>query len=97
MEVITRHGTAPNSTRVTYIFDNDGSITVPFTSSARNSAKITSGKVAWPESAELANGRAGSTRILVPGPDIEGRKTHADAHMSRCRATEREVKVPAGT
>ena len=97
MEVInSATGSALNSTRVTYIFHNDGSITVPFTQFGSNSAKITSGKVAWPDSAELADGQPHNS-TLVLALDIEGRKMHATAHVTVQGHGMQTVKVPAGT
>jgi hypothetical protein len=89
-------GTTLKSTRVTYIFHNDGSITVPFTQFGTNSAKITSGKVAWPDSAELADGQPHHS-TLVLALDIAGRKIHATAHVTVQGHGMQNVKVPAGS
>jgi hypothetical protein len=89
-------GSALKSTRVTYIFHNDGSITVPFTQFGSGSAKITSGKVAWPDSAELADGQPHHS-TLVLALDIEGRQIHATAHVTVQGHGTQTVTVPAGT
>jgi hypothetical protein len=89
-------GSAVTSSKATYIFNNDGSVTMPFTQFGSSTAKITSGKVVWPGSAQLADGQPHNSTIVL-ALDIAGRKVHATAHVTVQGHGTQTVKVPAGT
>jgi hypothetical protein len=89
-------GTTNKPITVTYLFNSDGSITVPIGQLAGGIVKIKSGSIAWPSEADLNSGQPHSS-TLVFDATIAGRTTHVTAHVTVQGGGSQTVTVPAGT
>jgi hypothetical protein len=97
MEVLNNAtGTATTKSTLSYIFNSDGSITVPFTQIGGGSVKVLSGRIVWPSASELASGQQEHSTLTFMVTE--------DGHVSRVtsRVTvqgkgSQTVTVPAGT
>jgi hypothetical protein len=81
---------------VTYLFNSDGSITVPLGQLAGGTVKIKSGSVVWPSEAVLDSGQPRTT-TLVFDTTVAGHTDRVSAHVTVQGAGSQTVTVPAGT
>jgi len=84
------------STRVTYIFHSDGSITVPVSEFLSGAVKVTSGSVVWPSQSELASGQPQSSTLTL-SVTSDGQVSNATVHVTISGGGMQSVTVPAGT
>jgi hypothetical protein len=83
-----------------YIFNSDGSITVPFsqfnTGSTSATVKLISGSVFWPPAAQIASGQAQQSTLAIDYT-VAGHPQRVDAHVTVKGDGTGTVTVPAGT
>jgi hypothetical protein len=89
-----------NHTSAYYIFESNGSISVPFSqfSSADSSTdiKLISGGIFWPPASQLASGQATHSTLKIEYV-LNGKEQKVDAHITVKGAGTQTVTVPAGT
>jgi hypothetical protein len=83
-------------TRLTYIFHDNGSITVPVSQFGGQDVKLESGSVFWPSAAQLASGRP-QHFTLVFDATIAGQTLREVSHVTVRGGASRDITVPAGT
>lgn len=87
----------PNTpTTLSYQFNTDGSIEVPYAQVGGNTVTIKSGGIVWPSRAELATGQP-HTSTLVLQIKVAGRSVTVQAHVTVKGGGTASVTVPAGT
>jgi hypothetical protein len=96
MQVSTGLTGAEKPITVTYLFNSDGSITVPIGQLAGGIVKIKSGSIVWPSEAVLESGQP-HTSTLVFDTSIAGHTDHVSAHVTVQGGGSQTVTVPAGT
>jgi hypothetical protein len=89
-------GVPATPTMLTYQFNSDGSIEVPYAQVGNNTVTIKSGGIVWPPRAQLATGQP-STSTLVLQIKAAGQNVTVDAHVIVKGAGTQSVTVPAGT
>jgi hypothetical protein len=78
----------------TYVFHNDGSISVPFGSLAGSDVKVVGGSgVYWPSVADSAPGTSRKSTLRLVGSSVG----HVTAHITVTSGGAKTVTVPAGT
>jgi hypothetical protein len=93
---VTESADATAPTSLTYVFHDDGSITVPVTQFGNGTVKLKSGSVVWPSSAQLASGVA-QHFTLVFQATVAGTSLREVARVAVKGGASRSVTVPAGT
>jgi hypothetical protein len=96
MQVSTGLTGTAKAVTVTYLFNSDGSITVPIGQLAGGIVKIKSGSIVWPSVAAL-DSRQPHTSTLVFDATIAGHTDHVSAHVTVQGGGSQSVTVPAGT
>jgi hypothetical protein len=81
---------------VTYVFHNDGSITVPATEFGSEGARLVSGRIVWPSAAQLASGQPYHS-VLVFKIASSGLNAKVTGHVTVRGDGSQTVTVPAGT
>lgn len=89
-------GLPTTPTTLTYQFNSDGSIEVPYAQVGNNAVTITSGGILWPPRAQLATGQP-HTSALVLRIKVAGRNVTVHAHVTVRGGGTASVTVPAGT
>lgn len=89
-------GLPTTPTALTYQFNSDGSIEVPYAQVGNNAVTIKSGGIVWPPSAELATGQP-HTSALVLQIKAAGHTITVRAHVTVQGGGTQSVTVPAGT
>ncbi|HEY1640409.1 MAG TPA: hypothetical protein VGG35_06965 [Streptosporangiaceae bacterium] len=78
----------------TYVFHDDGSISVPFGSLAGSDVKVVGGSgVYWPSVADSAPGTTRKSTLRLVGSSVG----HVTAHITVTSGGSKKVTVPAGT
>jgi hypothetical protein len=88
-------GGKPTRTKFSYIFNSNGSITVPLTQFG-STLKLISGSIQWPSSADLAAGQANHSTLVFSISEA-GKVVHVTAHVTVKGDGTQSVTVPAGT
>lgn len=88
-------GLPTTATTLTYQFNSDGSIKVPY-AQVGNTVTIKSGGILWPSRAQLATGQPQTSTLLVQ-VKVAGRKISVRAHVTVKGGGTQSVSVPAGT
>jgi hypothetical protein len=83
-------------THLTYMFNSDGSISVPFSQVGGTAIKVTSGSIVWPSAADLSSGQT-HTSTLTFELTVAGQVIHETAHVTVRGKGTQSVTVPAGT
>lgn len=89
-------GLPTTPTMLTYQFNSDGSIQVPYAQVGNNTVTIKSGGIVWPSQAELATGQP-HTSTLVLQIKAAGHKITVKARVTVKGAGTQSVTVPTGT
>lgn len=89
-------GLPTTATTLTYQFNSDGSIEVPYAQVGSNTVTIKSGGIVWPSRADLATGQP-HTSTLVLQIKAGGRSAAVQAHVTVKGGGTQSVTVPAGT
>jgi hypothetical protein len=89
-------GAPAKSTKVTYMFNSDGSISVPFTQFNGGKVTISSGSIVWPPAAGIASGQS-HTSVLSISIKTGGQVIRSKVHVTVKGAGTQRVTVPAGT
>jgi hypothetical protein len=89
-------GLPSTPTELTYQFNSDGSIGVPYAQVGNNTVTIKSGGIVWPPAAELATGQP-HTSTLVLQIKAAGHTITVQAHVTVKGDGTQSVTVPAGT
>lgn len=89
-------GLPSTPTALTYQFNSDGSIEVPYAQVGNNTVTIKSGGIVWPPRAQLATGQP-HTSTLVLQIKVAGHSVTVQAHVTVKGAGVQSVTVPAGT
>jgi hypothetical protein len=89
-------GAPAKTTKITYMFNADGSISVPFTQFNGGKVTIKSGSIVWPPAAELAAGQA-HTSVLAISVKTGGQVINEKVHVTVKGGGTASVTVPAGT
>jgi len=89
-------GTPAKTTRVTYMFNSDGSISVPFTQFNGGKVTIRSGSIVWPPAAAIASGQS-HTSVLAISVKTNGQVINEKVHVTVKGGGTASVTVPAGT
>jgi hypothetical protein len=93
---VTQSADPTAATGLTYVFHDNGSISVPLTQFGSGTVKLESGSVVWPSSAQLASGVA-QHFTLVFQATVDGTSLHEVAHVAVKGGASKTVTVPAGT
>ena len=89
-------GLPASPTLLTYQFNSDGSIEVPYAQIGSNSVIVKSGGIVWPPRAELASGQS-RTSALTLQIKLVGHAITTHARVTVKGAGTQSVTVPAGT
>lgn len=89
-------GLPATPTTLTYQFNSDGSIEVPYAQVGNNAVTIKSGGIVWPPRAQLESGQP-HTSTLSLQIKVAGRTTNVQAHVTVKGGGTASVTVPAGT
>lgn len=89
-------GLPTTPTTLTYQFNSDGSIEVPYAQVGNNTVTIKSGGIVWPPRAQLATGQP-HTSTLVLQIKAAGHDITVNAHVTVKGGGTESVTVPAGT
>lgn len=89
-------GLPTTPTTLTYQFNSDGSIEVPYAQVGNNTVTIKSGGIVWPPRAQLATGQP-HTSTLVLQIKAAGHNVTVNAHVTVKGGGTQSVTVPAGT
>jgi len=89
-------GLPTTPTMLTYQFNADGSIKVPYAQVGGNTVTIKSGGIVWPSRAQLATGQPHTSTLLVQ-VKAAGHKISVRAHVTVKGGGTQSVSVPAGT
>jgi len=89
-------GLPSTPTALTYQFNSDGSIGVPYAQVGNNAVTIKSGGIVWPPASELATGQP-HTSTLVLQIKAAGHNITVQAHVTVKGDGTQSVTVPAGT
>lgn len=89
-------GLPTTPTTLTYQFNSDGSIEVPYAQVGNSTVTIKSGGIVWPPRAQLATGQP-HTSTLVLQIKVAGRHVTVHAHVTVKGGGTQSVTVPAGT
>lgn len=87
---------ASKTTRLTYMFYSDGSISVPFTQINGGQVTIRSGSIVWPPASAIASGQS-HTSVLAITIKSGGRTINEQVHVTVKGGGTHSVTVPAGT
>jgi hypothetical protein len=83
-------------TQLTYVFHANGSITVPLAQISTAKVRLVSGKVIWPDTAQLASKRPYRTTLVLAASE-GGKVTRVTSHVAVKGGGMQTIKVPAGT
>jgi hypothetical protein len=89
-------GAPAKPTKVTYMFNSNGSISVPFTQFNGGKVTIRSGSIVWPPAAAIASGQS-HTSVLSISIKTGGQVINSKVHVTIKGAGSASVTVPAGT
>jgi hypothetical protein len=89
-------GAPAKPTKVTYMFNSDGSISVPFTQFSGGKVTIRSGSIVWPPAAAIASGQS-HTSVLSISVKTGGQVINSKVHVTVKGGGTASVTVPAGT
>jgi hypothetical protein len=89
-------GAPAKPTKVTYMFNSDGSISVPFTQFSGGKVTIRSGSIVWLPAAVIASGQS-HTSVLSISVKTNGQVINSKVHVTIKGAGTANVTVPAGT
>jgi len=89
-------GLPSTPTMLTYIFHNDGSITVPFAQVGNGEVSIKSGSIVWPSTAVLNSGQPHKSTLVLQIKSA-ALNTTVHAHVTVQGNGTQSVTVPAGT
>jgi hypothetical protein len=82
--------------KLTYMFYNDGSISVPFTQVNGGKVTIKSGSIVWPPASVIASGQS-HTSVLSVSINTGGQVVNEKVHVTVKGGGTHSVTVPAGT
>lgn len=88
-------GTA-KTTKLTYMFYSDGSISVPFTQLSGGKVTIKSGSIVWPPASAIASGQSHTSTLSI-SIKTNGQVINEHVHVTVKGAGTQRVTVPAGT
>jgi hypothetical protein len=81
---------------VTYMFNSDGSISVPFTQFGGSKVTVKSGSIVWPPASVIASGQSHHSTLVV-SIKMAGHALSETIHVTVQGAGTHTVTVPAGT